>query len=76
MTYRFNKELLVINETCIFVRKYVQKVEINGVEMIVSGAGYVNFFSLPIAEDDGAKYKADLKQDIEAWLNGEYESNH
>ncbi len=76
MTYRFNKDVLVINEEAFFVRQYVQKIEINSVDVVVRNGGWSDRFSLPIGGYDDLKFKEKLKQDIEAWVNKEHESNH
>ena len=71
MKYRFNNNLLVINESFIYARKHIQKCDINNHELNIRNGNWHDRFDLPSGGVEDHKFIAKLKQDIEAWLNNE-----
>ena len=71
MKYRFNKNLLVINESSFFARQHVTKVIVTDFDLYIHNGGSFDWFSFTGNSMVDHKFIAELKQDIEAWLNNE-----
>ena len=72
MKYRFNKNLLAINESSFFARSHVTKITVNDCELIVYNGDRSDWFTIRHDNyDERHKFIAKLKQELEAWLNNE-----
>ena len=71
MKYRFNKNLLVINESSFFARQHITKVIVTDFDLYIYNKDAHDWFSFTGNAMVDRKFIAELKQDIEAWLNNE-----
>ncbi len=76
MTYRINKNVLVINESSFFARRKITKAIVTDYDLYIHNGDVYDWFSFTGNGTVDQKFIAKLKQELEAWLNGDHESNH